>query len=106
MMAADMPANTQKLHENIMNLLLFTSRGQRRFTSKFLTYLLTCLFYKLIADLTGFYATSVLKRLLVRGRSYKISYDNLTIVLLSYDNAKVTIDLRRSSDLQNVARRA
>jgi len=28
-----------------------------------------------------------------------------TILRLSYDNAKVTIDLRRTSDLQNILRR-
>ena len=29
-----------------------------------------------------------------------------TILRLSYDNAKVTIDLRRTSNLQNILRRA
>jgi len=35
------------------------------------------------------------------------SYDYLTIILrISYDNVKVTIDLRLTSNLQNILRRA
>ena len=39
------------------------------------------------------------------GLIYKISYDNLTIIL-SYDNTKVTIDLQCTSNLRNILRMA
>ena len=39
------------------------------------------------------------------GLIYKISYDNLMIIL-SYDNTKVTIDLQCTSNLRNMLRMA
>ena len=59
--------------------------------------------FSLDLDLEGSVSVSVfVSRPNVSGPIYKISYDNLTKIRLSDDNAKVTVDSRRTSNLQNV----
>ena len=55
---------------------------------------------------SAYYASSVDKRRRKYRSGVRFTKYLTTILRLSYDNAKVTIDLRRTSNLQNIIRRA